>query len=101
MIVRTWRGRVRATDADSYLEYIRSTGIADYAATPGFVDLTVLRRTDGEATEFLLLTRWGSWEAIRAFAGPEPDKARYYPEDERYLLELPERVEHWEEALNR
>lgn len=97
MIVRAWRGLVRAADGDAYLAYVQQTGIADYAATPGFKGITVLRRTDGDVTEFLLLTRWESWDAIRAFTGPDPDKARYYPEDERFLLDLPDLVEHWEE----
>lgn len=33
-------------------------------------------------------------EAIRAFAGAEVDRARYYPEDDRFLLEKPDHVEH-------
>ena len=35
MIARTWRGVVRADDAEAYAEYIRATGIAEYATTPG------------------------------------------------------------------
>jgi len=98
MIVRAWLGRVRATDAPAYLDYLRRTGLADYAATPGNDGVTVLRRTDGDVTEFLLLTRWTSWDAIRAFAGDPADRARYYPEDDRFLLDLPERVIHWEDV---
>jgi hypothetical protein len=37
-----------------------------------------------------------SWEAIKAFAGEDPGIARYYPEDDAFLLEKPERVEHYE-----
>ena len=33
---------------------------------------------------------------FRAFAGEEVDRARYYPEDAEFLLEMSERVEHWE-----
>lgn len=57
-----------------------------------------LRRNDGDVTEFLLLTRWTSWDAIRAFAGDPADRARYYPEDDRFLLDLPERVTHLEDV---
>jgi hypothetical protein len=35
-----------------------------------------------------------SIEAIKAFAGEDHERARYYPEDDRYLLEKPEGVEH-------
>jgi hypothetical protein len=33
-------------------------------------------------------------ESVRQFAGPEPEVARYYAEDERYLLDRPRHVEH-------
>ena len=45
-----------------------------------------------------LTPRWESWEAIRRFAGPEPEKAVYYPEDEGFLLEK-EPVFHYEVAV--
>ena len=32
---------------------------------------------------------------MRAFAGPEPERAVFYPEDDRFLIERGERVEHW------
>jgi hypothetical protein len=51
--------------------------------------------TDGRAT-FVFTSRWDSWEAIRAFAGPEPGKAVYDPEDRDYLLAVDPNVEHFE-----
>ena len=39
-----------------------------------------------------------SHEAIRAFAGEDLEKARYYPEDADYLLELEPTVTHYEVA---
>lgn len=95
-IARIWRGRVPAHRSDEYLAYLRSTGLTEYAATPGNRGVHVLRRTQGEVTEFALLTFWESMDAVRRFAGDEPERARYYPEDARFLLEMPDRVEHWE-----
>jgi len=96
MIVRTWRGAVRAEDADAYLEYLRLTGLADYAGSPGHVATLGLRRTSGATTEYLLLTAWDSPEAIRGFAGDDPDRAVFYPEDERYLVSADDRAGHFE-----
>jgi hypothetical protein len=42
-----------------------------------------------------LLTLWESEEAIERFAGPEIERARYYPEDEEFLLELEPTVTHY------
>jgi hypothetical protein len=47
-------------------------------------------------THFVLTTLWDSMEAIRGFAGDEPARARYYPEDDNYLLEHEPFVTHYE-----
>jgi hypothetical protein len=36
-----------------------------------------------------------SWEAIRAFAGDDPSKAIFYPEDDRYLVDRELTVSHY------
>ena len=46
-------------------------------------------------THFTTLTFWDSVEAIRAFAGPDYERARYYPEDDEYLLEREPGVTHY------
>jgi len=35
-------------------------------------------------------------ESIQKFAGNDYEKAKYYPEDEKYLLEFEEKVNHYE-----
>ena len=96
MIARTWHGTVRAGDADAYYAYLLETGLSDYRSTPGNQGLHVLRRVEGEVAHFLLITFWESWEAIRAFAGSDVERARYYPEDDRWLLEKEPFVTHYE-----
>lgn len=56
----------------------------------------VLRRIEGDRAHFLLLTLWESEAAIKKFAGPDMERARYYPEDEEFLLELESTVMHYE-----
>jgi heme-degrading monooxygenase HmoA len=56
----------------------------------------VLRRIEGNKAHFLLLTLWESEEAIKRFAGSNMEKAKYYPEDEQFLLELEPTVTHYE-----
>jgi heme-degrading monooxygenase HmoA len=96
MIARTWHGRVPSAKADAYHAYLQRSGLADYARTPGNLGVHVLRRTDGDVTHFLLLTFWESIEAIRAFAGDDYERARYYPEDDAYLLEREPHVTHYD-----
>jgi heme-degrading monooxygenase HmoA len=86
MIMRTWRGVVRRVDADKYADYIRETGFAEYGETPGNRGAWLLRRDDGEETEFVTLSLWESRDAIVAFAGDDIEAAVLYPEDAEYLL---------------
>jgi len=96
MIARTWRGSVRARDAESYVEYLERTGFAAFAATPGNLGAIGLRRTRGDCAEFLLISLWDSQAAIRRFAGPRPGRAIFFPEDERFLISKDEHVDHFE-----
>ena len=98
MIARLWRGATRAADADRYVAYLQRTGIAAYRATPGNLGVLTLRRALGARTEFLLVSLWSSIDAIRRFAGDDPARAVFYPEDERFLVERDEHVTHFEVA---
>jgi heme-degrading monooxygenase HmoA len=75
---------------------LRRTGVRDCRATPGNHGVEVLRRTVGPETHFVFISFWDSMDAIRAFAGDEVERARYYPEDRDYLLELEPTVTHYE-----
>jgi heme-degrading monooxygenase HmoA len=96
VIARTWHGRVPASKGDVYHELLRRTGLADYAATPGYRGMLVLRRTEGDVTHFVLTTLWDSIDAIRRFAGDDHERARYYDEDDAFLLEKEPLVVHHE-----
>jgi heme-degrading monooxygenase HmoA len=96
MIARTWHGVVPAEKADAYYDYLLRTGIPDYRATPGNRGVQVLRRRAGGRAYFLLVTFWDSLDAIRAFAGDDAERARYYPEDDAFLLEKEPFVTHYE-----
>jgi heme-degrading monooxygenase HmoA len=96
MIARTWHGMVPKSKADAYFDYLQQTGVRDLAATAGNRGVFVLRRVAAEEAHFLLLSLWDSLEAIKAFAGEEIEKARYYPEDKEFLLELEPTVTHYE-----
>jgi heme-degrading monooxygenase HmoA len=96
MIARAWHGMVPAGRADEYMAYLERTGLPDYRATPGNRGVWVLRRADGDRAHFLLMSLWDSMDSIRAFAGDDVERARYYPEDRGFLLELEPHVTHYE-----
>ncbi|MGH7452214.1 MAG: antibiotic biosynthesis monooxygenase [bacterium] len=96
MIARIWRGRTPSSKSDEYVEYLKKTGLKDSHSTSGNQGVYILRRIkDGEA-EFLFLSLWESIAAIKHFAGDDYEKARYYPADKDFLLELEPTVSHYE-----
>lgn len=96
MIARIWHGMTEAAKAEEYAEYMNKTGVPDLAATPGNQGVTMLRRLEGGQAHFLMISMWESEAAIRRFAGEDIQKARYYPQDTDYLLELEPTVTHYE-----
>lgn len=98
MIARVWRGAVRAEDAAEYAAYVQRTGIEGYQRTPGNCGAWLLWRADGDRAEFITMSLWESRAAIEGFAGQDIDKAVFYPEDERFLVERDIVVRHYEVA---
>ena len=96
VIARIWHGTTAAGMSGEYLDYLDRTGVPDYHATRGNLGVYVLRRIEGERAHFLTLSFWESVEAIKGFAGSDPERARYYPEDEEFLLDFEPTVEHYE-----
>ena len=95
MIARLWFGSTRAEDSDAYVAYLERTGVAAHRATPGNRGSLVLRRASDEKAEFLVLSFWESEEAIARFAG-DGGPPVYFPEDERYLIERRDEIDHYE-----
>ena len=96
MIARIWHGRVPAEKADQYFQYLMDTGVVDYQDTLGNKGVYVMRWFEDDVAHFQILSVWDSVDAIKAFAGEDYEQARYYPEDDDYLLEREERVRHVE-----
>ena len=95
MIARIWRGWTRPEDTEAYAEYILATGIAEYEATPGNRGAYLISRPDGNRTEFLTVSFWDNHDAVVAFVGEDIDRAVFYPEDDRYLIERETTVKHF------
>lgn len=96
MIARVWKGETKASDADAYTEVLERTGRAEALSTRGNRGVQILRHAGAERATFVFISFWDSMDAVRAFAGDAPERARYFDEDERYLLGFPETVEHYD-----
>lgn len=101
LIARLWHGRTRIEDADAYWRFLHERAIPDYRSTPGNLEVKLLKREEGDVCHFITLTLWTSLDAIRGFAGADVEKAKYYPEDEGFLLEFEEHVQHFNASEDR
>ena len=68
-------GVARPGQAESYVSHLRTVTFPQLAAIPGFVRAAILRREVEGGTEFRIVTEWESLDAIRAFAGQDPEVA--------------------------
>ena len=97
MIARMWRGWVRTDKVAEYVDIVERTGMDGYRRTPGNLGAQLLTRDDGGGrTELITLSWWSSIDDIRAFAGDDIERAKYYPEDDEYLVDREHTVRHFE-----
>ncbi|MEM9937178.1 MAG: antibiotic biosynthesis monooxygenase [Bacteroidota bacterium] len=75
---------------------MKARAIPDYQRIEGFVRLSFLRRIEGAEAQFQLIIFGENLAVIKHFAGEEYEKAKYYPKDGDFLLELEEKVIHYE-----
>ncbi|TML21016.1 MAG: antibiotic biosynthesis monooxygenase [Actinobacteria bacterium] len=100
MISRIWHGWTDRSNADAYEEMLRSVvlpGIGE--RINGYLGVYVLRRDDGDEVEFVTVTMFASYDAIRSFAGDNFEGAVLEPEAKKLLSRFQERVKHYETVL--
>jgi heme-degrading monooxygenase HmoA len=96
-VARVWRGVASAgPDADAYLEHLTRDVLPALDQIGGHRGAQVLRRAHEGGIEFVVITFWDSMDAIRAFAGDEPDRAVVEPAARAVLRDSEETVAHYQ-----
>jgi heme-degrading monooxygenase HmoA len=86
-MMRLWHGEVPIGKADEYQAFMVERAAPDYASIDGLLNIYFQRKDDDEKAHFLLVTIWDSLHSIKKFAGEQPEIAKYYLEDDEFLLE--------------
>jgi len=87
------------TGVDDVMCQSKRTRLNDRAhALHGDRELRSVCHSD-DRLKIVTLSWWTDTEAIRAFAGADIGRARYYPEDDRFPLTRPEDVHHYEATV--
>jgi heme-degrading monooxygenase HmoA len=96
VIIREWRGRAAKSNSEAYPKHFRSNVFPELREVPEFLGTHLGRRNLNENIEFLVLTKWQSIDAIRAFAGDDIGGAVVEPGAIAALLDFDHRVQHYE-----
>jgi heme-degrading monooxygenase HmoA len=96
MIARIWRGRATAQNAEFYAEHVTKRVFPGLKKIAGHRGAYLMRRETAGQIEFLVMTLWDSWDAVRTFAGNSPEVAVVEPEARAVLSEYDEFVSHFD-----
>ncbi|SRR5258706_6484670 len=97
MIARTWRGVEESNEkARAYLRHLEDKVLPALQKIPGHRGVRVLRREDSGRVEVLVMTFWDSMDAVRRFAGADPERAVVEPEARAVLADFDDFVRHYE-----
>lgn len=99
-ILRLWKGCATAAKAGDYIRHASQTVFPQIQSLPGHRGAYLLRRSVGNGIEFLVLTLWASMDAVRGFAGPDPEKAVVEPAARAALSHFEETVTHYEVVVH-
>lgn len=98
MITRLWHGWTTLENADGYEALIRSAifpGIMGRGVA-GLERIELLRRPFRGEVEFVTIMRFASWDAVKAFAGPDWEASVVPPAAKALLARFDDKAQHYE-----
>lgn len=99
-VARTWTARATKDGARAYVAYFRDTLAPALAARNGYIGATIFESERGGVVELVVITRWHTLAAIRAFAGDDYERAVVEPEARALLTSFDDRARHSNIALD-
>jgi len=95
MIVRIWLATATAEGAKRYRQHFEGNVLPELKSLAGFLKAYLLTRQHDGVVEIEVHTLWQSLEAIRAFAGPDPESAVVEPQAQAVLTSYDRTVTHF------
>jgi len=95
MIERVWLARTTRDGAIKYADHFRRTVLPELSAIAGYRGARLLERELNGGIEIVVVTRWQTLDAIRAFAGDELDRAVVHDEAAALFSDYDRKVRHF------
>ena len=100
MISRIWHGWTDPANADAYQDMLRSVVLPEISErVNGYLGVYLLRRDHGQEVEFVTVTMFATFDAVRSFAGDDYEAAVIEPEAAKLLSRFDDRVAHYETII--
>ena len=95
MIERVWTARTTRDGAIKYADHFRRAVLPELSAIAGYQGARLLERELNGGIEIVVVTRWQTLDAIRAFAGDELDRAVVHDEAAALFSDYDRKVRHY------
>jgi heme-degrading monooxygenase HmoA len=99
MIVRMWRAVATPENAPRYRAHLEGSVAPELHTLSGFMGLSLCETEGDGRVEIVVLTRWRSMADVKAFAGPNPERAVIEPEAKAVLATFDDLVSHYRITL--
>jgi heme-degrading monooxygenase HmoA len=97
MVERVWFARAAdRANAAAYAGYFRRVVVPELTAVRGYLGAKLLQRDRDGGVEVLVVSRWESLDAIRAFAGDDINRAVVHTEAAALFADYDRSVRHYE-----
>ena len=99
MVGRIWHGWTKPENADKYEALLKNEIFPGIAAkkVKGYKEIQLFRRPLGnDEIEFITIMWFDSWDAVKAFAGEDYERAYVPPKAREVLARFDERSQHYE-----
>jgi heme-degrading monooxygenase HmoA len=100
MIVRTWVAYAKPGNARAYREHLKGSILPQLRKLDGFLGLSLCEAQRDNQVEILVISRWASLDAIKAFTGTKVEKAVIDPGARAVLGEFDDFATHYEVTLD-
>jgi len=95
MIERVWSARTTREGARAYADHFRRVVVPELGAIAGYRGARLMEREQDGGIEIVVVTRWQTLDAIRAFAGNEIDRAVVHDEAAALFTDHDRTVRHY------
>lgn len=98
MISRVWHGYTTSERADEYENLLRTVILPGIQSRgiPGYRGVYLARRNEGAETQFITAMFFDSMDAVRAFAGDDPNVAVVHPAARPLLTRYDQHASHFD-----